>query len=102
MTDTILVTSSTVMWVLQSIMVILYNDSRHNKYVPHHQRVEKRANSKAVVQSIYCVTGTLLGADFCNSGVFQRLAHFANSFIMTSSSFARVVKRYSTLGGISG
>jgi hypothetical protein len=58
--------------------------------------------TSGTTQSIYCVTGRLLGVDFCNSGVFHRLAHFANSFIMTSSSFARVVKRYSTLGGISG
>jgi hypothetical protein len=35
-------------------------------------------------------------------GDFHRLAHFANSFSTTSNSFALVVRRYSTLGGISG
>jgi hypothetical protein len=43
-----------------------------------------------------------VGVVFVIVGDFHRLAHFANSFSTTSNSFALVVRRYSTLGGISG
>ena len=39
---------------------------------------------------------------FASSDAFHRLTHLPNSFRITSSSFARRVRLYSTLGGISG
>src|SRR5919205_1784049 len=39
---------------------------------------------------------------FASSEVFHLLTHLPNSFRTTSSSFARLVRLYSTLGGISG